>query len=87
MGTKPTECADAIGVERQSFHRLEKNWWTLSAGEISKLADVIGVKPSQFWFPPPKAGQERLSIDDLLQDMPEDLQKAAVMAVRGMAGK
>ncbi len=87
MGTKPIDLAEALDIERQSYHRLEKNWWTLSAGEIDTLAKTIGIKPSQFWFPPPKNGQETVSLDDLLEDMPENIQIAAIAAIRGMAGK
>lgn len=87
MGTKPIDLAIALDIERQSYHRLEKNWWTISAGEIDIIASVIGIKPSQLWFPPPKDGQERVSLDDLIEDMPENLQIAAIAAVRGMAGK
>ena len=87
MGTKPIELAGALKIDRQSYHRLEKNWWTISAGEMNTIADTIGIKPSQLWFPPPTPGQETISLDDLLEDMPENLQQAAILAVRGMAGR
>lgn len=88
MGTGPSELADALEIERQSYHRLEKNWWTISAGEMDTLAKVIGVKPEQFWFPPPAPGQpRRVSLDEMLEDMPENMQQAAILAIRGMAGK
>lgn len=88
MGTKPIDLATALGIERQSYHRLEKNWWTISAGEMDILCRVIGIEPSQLWFPPPQAGvPERISLDGLLEDMPENMQQAAILAVRGMAGK
>lgn len=87
MGTKPVDLAVALDIERQSYHRLEKHWWTISAGEQDIIADVIGIKPSQLWFPPPKDGQERVSLDDLLDDMPEPMRVAAIAAVRGIARK
>ncbi len=88
MGTKPTDLAEALGIERQSYHRLETNWWTINAGEMDTLCKVIGIKPSQLWFPPPEKGrQERESLDDLLEDIPEEMRPAAFMALRGMAGK
>jgi hypothetical protein len=88
MGTKPVELATALGIERQSYHRLEKNWWTISTGEQDIIAKTIGIKPSQLWFPPPKKGQqERLTLDELLEDIPENMHQAAFMALRGMAGK
>jgi len=87
MGTKATECAEALDIERESYYRLEREWWTINAGE-QDMAKAIGVKPSQFWFPPPKEGQqERISVEELLDDIPENMRPAALLALRGMAGK
>lgn len=86
MGTRPTELAEALDIERQSYHRLETNWWTINAGEMDKIAKVIGIKPSQLWFPPPVNGQtEHKTLDELMEDIPEDMQPAAILALRGMA--
>lgn len=87
MGTKPVELAVALDIERQSYHRLETNWWTISAGEMDLIAQTIGIKPNQLWFPPPAPGQERVSLDELVEDMPEALQAAAINAVKGIAGR
>ena len=88
MGTKPIDLAEALDIERQSYHRLEKNWWTINLGEMDIICQVIGVKQSQLWFPPPEKGQRALeSLDDLIEDIPEDMRPAAFLALRGMAGK
>ena len=88
MGTKAIDLAVALDIERESYYRLERNWWTISTGQQDIIAATIGIKPSQLWFPPPKNGQqERLSLDELLQDIPENMRPAAYMALRGMAGK
>jgi hypothetical protein len=87
MGTKAVEIAIALDIERESYYRLEKNWWTINAGEMDIIASTIGIKPNQLWFPPPAPGQEVVSLDDLIEEMPEQLQQAAIMAVRGMAGR
>ena len=88
MGTKPIDLAIALDMERQSYHRLEKNWWTINLGEMDIICQVLGVKQSQLWFPPPKTGQQdRLSLDELMEDIPENMRPAAFMALRGMAGK
>lgn len=87
MGTKPVELAIALDIERQSYHRLETNWWTISAGEMDVIAETIGVKPSQLWFPPPAQGKEVVSLDEMIEDLPETLQAAAINAVRGIAGR
>lgn len=87
MGTKAIDLAVALDIERESYYRLEKNWWTISAGAMEIIADTLGIKPSQLWFPPPTPGQERVSLDELVEDMPENMQLAAILAVRGIAGK
>ncbi len=87
MGTKAIDLAVALDIERESYYRLERDWWTISAGEMDIIATTIGVKPHQLWFPPPAAGQETVSLDDLVEDLPADLQKAAIAAVRGIAGR
>lgn len=87
MGTKAVEIAIALDIERESYYRLERDWWTINAGEMDIIAKAIGIKPSQLWFPPPAPGKELVSLDDLIEDMPEALQQAAINAVRGMAGK
>lgn len=88
MGTKAVEIAIALDIERESYYRLEREWWTISTAEQSIIADTIGIKPSQLWFPPPQKGQqERLTLDELMEDIPENMRPAAFMALRGMAGK
>lgn len=87
MGTKAVEIAFALDIERESYYRLEKNWWTINAGEMDIIANTIGIKPNQLWFPPPAPGREVVSLDEMIGDMPEQLQQAAIMAVRGMAGR
>lgn len=88
MGTKAIDIAVALDIERESYYRLERNWWTISTGQQDIIAKAIGIKPSQLWFPPPEKGQqERMSLDDLLEDIPEDMRPAAFLALRGMAGK
>lgn len=87
MGTKAIEIAVALDIERESYYRLERDWWTINAGEMDIIAKVIGIKPSQLWFPPPAPGQEVVSLDEMLEDMPENMQQAAILAVRGIAGR
>jgi len=88
MGTRPIELAVALGIERQSYHRLEKNWETISTAEFRTIAKTIGVEVSQLWFPPPKTKTEEAeSVDDMLDDLPEEVQKMAINAIKGMLGK
>ncbi|CAN0473656.1 unnamed protein product, partial [Phaeothamnion confervicola] len=52
MGTKAVDLAIALDIERESYYRLERNWWTISTGQQDVIAATIGIKPSQLWFPP-----------------------------------
>jgi hypothetical protein len=87
MGTKAIEIAIALDIERESYYRLEREWWTINAGEMDIIANCIGIKPSQLWFPPPAPGQQVISLDEMLEEMPENMQQAAILAVRGIAGR
>lgn len=87
MGTKAVDLAIALDIERESYYRLEREWWTINAGEMDIIATVIGIKPNQLWFPPPAPGQERVSLDDLVEEMEPIKQQAAISAVRGIAGR
>ena len=88
MGTKAVDLAIALDIERESYYRLERNWWTINVGEMALIAETIGVKPEQLWFPPPEKGADApVTADDLMEDIPENMRPAAFMALRGMAGK
>ena len=88
MGTKAVELAMALDIERESYYRLERDWWTINAGEQAIIATTIGVRPDQLWFPPPQKGAQRVpTAEELMEDIPENMRPAAIMALRGMAGK
>lgn len=88
MGTKAVEIAIALDIERESYYRLEREWWTINAGEMDVIAETIGIKPSQLWFPPPEPGKEVISLDDMVEEMDDPVkQQAAILAVRGIAGR
>lgn len=88
MGTKVMELAEALDIERESYYRLEREPWRINLGEVEIIAKTIGVKSSQFRFPPPSEGKDqRISLDDLLEDVPDDIRAMAINAVRGMVGK
>lgn len=88
MGIKAIDCAEALDIERESYLRLEREPWRLNLAEVDTLAAILGVKPSQFHFPSPTEGQqERISVDEMLEDVPENVRQMAIAAVRGMVGK
>ena len=87
MGTKAIDLAVALDIERESYYRLERTPYKFNNEEMDLLAAEMGIKPSQFWFPPPEAGEQKVSLDDLIEDQPDSVQLMAINAVRGMIGK
>ena len=88
MGVSAVICADALSIERESYLRLEREPWRINLEELEIIAESIGVKSTQLRFPPPEAGSsERVSLDEMIEDAPEAVQKMAIAAIRGMVGK
>lgn len=88
MGSKAIDCAEALDIERESYLRLERETWRLNLAEVEILAKVIGVKSSQFRFPPPEKGQPVLaSLDEMLEEAPENLRPVAIAAFLAIIGK
>jgi transcriptional regulator with XRE-family HTH domain len=87
MGVSAVVCADALDIERESYLRLEREPWRINLEELEIIAESIGVKSSQLRFPPPQDGSERISLDEMIEDAPEAVQKMAIAAIRGMVGK
>ena len=71
-GIKAVDLATALEIERESYYRLEKKWWTISVREIGVLAEVIGIEPGQFWRRPDR--------DDASADV--DLALKLIAAIR-----
>lgn len=82
------DCAIALDIERESYLRLEREPWRITISELDIIAATIGVKASQLRFPPPESGQPAdVSLDDLIEDAPDNVRQMAIAAVRGMVGK
>ena len=87
-GVSAVDCAIALDIERESYLRLEREPWRITISELDIIASVIGAKASQLRFPPPQEGQQaRVSLDELIEDAPENVQQMAIAAIRGMVGK
>lgn len=87
MGVKAQPCAKALGIDEKSYYRLERETFRISIPELAILADVIGVKISQLFWPVPKPGDDsNISLDEIIADAPPEKRRAAVWAVRGIMG-
>lgn len=89
MGVKAMRLAEALGIERESYYRLERETFRISLEEVVTLADEIGIRPDQLWWhpPSPKAPASAVSLNDLVADASDEDRMAAIRAVRGIVGK
>lgn len=88
MGVKAPDIADALQIERESYLKKERETWRVSLGEAFVIAEAIGIHVSQLKFPPPQKGQMiEESLDEMIVDQPDNVQKMARAAVKGMVGR
>jgi transcriptional regulator with XRE-family HTH domain len=73
LGLDAVRMAERLEIERESYYRLERQPYTLSAGELLELAEAMGIEPEQFFRPP-----EAQSLDAIAKDAtPEQLSMMA----------
>jgi len=61
--------AERLGIERESYYRLERQPHTLSVAELLELADALGIDHQRLWSPPPEPGLvPRPSLDEIVSD-------------------
>lgn len=88
MGVKAVVLAQLLEIERESYYRLERETYRINLAELSQLADEIGIRPDQFWWHPPTAkAVKNVSLNDLIENQPDNIQAMAIKAVRGMVEK
>jgi transcriptional regulator with XRE-family HTH domain len=80
---KATAMAERLGIERESYYRLEREPYKLSLGEVIELADALGIDPKQM-FAPPDAPE---SLDLLVKDATEPQRTKAIDLVKVLLGK
>ena len=87
-GTKAIAIAEALGIERESYYRLERDPGRIKITQQIIIAKTFGIRPDQLWSAPPAADVWRnISLDDLIENAPINIQEMAIRAVRGMVGK
>lgn len=72
--------AGRLGIERESLHRLEREWWRLNGEKQLAYADALGIEPEELWRLPPPKGQP--SLDAMIKSAPQDVQEMATDIVR-----
>jgi transcriptional regulator with XRE-family HTH domain len=82
------DMAERLGIERESYYRLERNPGTLSIAELSELADALGVDPRRLWtLPPPPGLRPRVSLDEIVSDTPDSQVEGLADMLRRAVGK
>lgn len=81
LGRSGPELADALGIERESLLKKEReNRWP--TGQAVKAAKFLGITVNQLTSPPPPPGTiEQISLDDAIKDQPESVKKLITATV------
>lgn len=82
------DMAERLGIERESYYRLERQPYTLSVAELLELAEALGIDHQQFWRPPPAPGvAPRPSLDAIVQETPDTQVEGLADMLRRAVGK
>lgn len=86
--------ADRLGIERESYLRLEREPHTLSVAELVEIAEAFGIDHQRLWEPPPEAGQPippgkkpRVSLDAVVADQDDSQVEGFADMLRRAVGK
>jgi hypothetical protein len=80
--------ADRLGIERESYLRLERQPHTLSVAELVQIAEAFGIDHWRLWQPPPEIGQKpRVSLDAVVADEPDAQVEGFADMLRRAVGK
>lgn len=87
-GLKGPQMAETLGIQRESYLRLEREPHTLSVAELIELADVFGVEHQRLWAPPPPPGlKPRVSLDAIVAGEPDNQVEGLADMLRRAVGK
>jgi transcriptional regulator with XRE-family HTH domain len=69
---RAVDMAERLGIERESYYRLERKPFTLNIAELIELSSALGIDHRQLFSPPPPPGlRPRVSLDEIVQDQPD----------------
>jgi transcriptional regulator with XRE-family HTH domain len=85
---RAVDMAERLGVERESYYRLERKPHTLSIAELLELGDALGVDHRRLFEPPPPSGlRPRPSLDEIVRDTPDSQVEGLADMLRRAIGK
>jgi transcriptional regulator with XRE-family HTH domain len=76
-GLSAEQMGGRLEIERESVYRLEREPQRVRPDTQAAWADACGVEPEDLWRPP-----DRPSLDAMVKDAPDDVQKMAADIVR-----
>lgn len=87
-GLKAPDMAERLGIERESYYRLERKPFTLSVAELLELADALGISHQRLWQLPPEPGIiPRQSLDAIVEGQPDREVEGLADMLRRAVGK
>lgn len=81
-GLDAVKLAGRLGIERESYYRLEREPQRINLGELEALADALGIEPASLWHPPTSP-----SLDAEVAGAPQEVRDTAFDIVRRLVGK
>lgn len=81
-GLSDEKVASRLGIDRTTVWKWRTQPRRLTRDKIASLAVILDIEPMELYRPP-----SRPSLDALVQDAPEDIQKMAVDIVRRLVGR
>lgn len=86
--SRAVDLADLLGIERESYYRLERYPLTLSVAELLKLAESFRIPHQRLWeLPPPPGKKPRPSLDAIVKDVPDTQVEGLADMLRLAAGR
>lgn len=82
LGVRTAHLAKAMGIERESLLRLEREPQNVDWAKAVRYANALNISPARLLKPPYMA-----SLDELVEDQPEELQVMAADIVRRLIAK
>lgn len=87
-GYTPVQMAGRVGIERESYYRLERETWRVKGGRQSQLEDILELEPGGLWKPPLKEPEpQKQSLDDLVKDATPEQRDMLFDVARRILGK
>ncbi len=85
---RAVDMAERLGIERESYYRLERKPFTLNVRELIELSDALGIDHRRLFSPPPPPGlQPRVSLDEIVKDQPDSQVEGLADMLRRAVGR